>query len=723
MTGKRFPNPIFSRNHNLLSGKIMSSTKDALFHLLRAGLLMMLFFNSAGAESERGEPVDIQGDKIEYSEIKKEIKVTGNVLVRYQEMKITADEATAYPETKDIYAQGNVTLYSKDGVFRADNIHYNFETGKGIAVDGDYQIDRIFGEAEELEKVSEKELHAIRGYLTTCDLDVPHYRIEAKRIKIFLGNKIVARNVFFYVGDVPIMYSPYYSHSLVDSNTGLQITPGYSSEWGFFVLSSLRYYFSHESQGWLHFDWREYKGTGQGLDYLYDTRKYGEGLFKVYYTHERDTKDVEKIGDLPVKEEKYRVKLDHNWNIDNQTRAILKLNKYHDRDFIKDYFYEEYEEEPSPDSYLSLTRREEHYSVSMLARKRLNDHQTITETLPELKLNVNSYKLGDSRFYYTSEYRFNNFNRKIADTGESNHVTRFHADNRLTYPTRLIGPLNWIEFSPYTGRIETFYSRNEQGTEHDFFRNFWYAGYGLTTRIHKLFNIKGRYLGTEVNNLRHLITPGISYTYERNPNRGAESLFGFDGIDAYDGAKYYTLSLENKLQTKWQIPGKETLEEVNLVSLRNSVNYYPQTDDDQFSNITSSLMVKPKRWLNLGLDTSYNPHRGNFEIVNTRAETARDRWSLALSSRYTKETDDQDAFHEGILEASYEISPKWTINAFERFDFNEGELAEYQYRLTRDLHCWTADLSYHYEKERGSTIWLIFRTKAFPEIPVGFAKR
>ncbi|MCM8763121.1 MAG: hypothetical protein NC829_01955, partial [Candidatus Omnitrophica bacterium] len=47
-------------------------------------------------------------------------------------------------------------------------------------------------------------------------------------------------------------------------------------------------------------------------------------------------------------------------------------------------------------------------------------------------------------------------------------------------------------------------------------------------------------------------------------------------------------------------------------------------------------------------------------------------------------------------------------------------LQEQEYSLSRDLHCWEFDITYNIRKDHGSTIWFIFRLKAFPEIEFDF---
>jgi lipopolysaccharide assembly outer membrane protein LptD (OstA) len=76
------------------------------------------------------------------------------------------------------------------------------------------------------------------GYVTTCDSDVPHYRLSAKEIQFFMNEKIVARHVILYLGNVPVLYVPYFVQPILDVKTKVTVLPGYTKEWGIYVLGS-----------------------------------------------------------------------------------------------------------------------------------------------------------------------------------------------------------------------------------------------------------------------------------------------------------------------------------------------------------------------------------------------------------------------------------------------------------------------------------------------------
>ena len=62
----------------------------------------------------------------------------------------------------------------------------------------------------------------------------------------------------------------------------------------------------------------------------------------------------------------------------------------------------------------------------------------------------------------------------------------------------------------------------------------------------------------------------------------------------------------------------------------------------------------------------------------------------------------------------------WAFEIYERFEFQEKRFQEQQYTLIKDLHCWTGEVTCRVKNEKDFTFWVIFRLKAFPDLPFYF---
>ncbi|MBI3990745.1 MAG: hypothetical protein HY350_01210 [Candidatus Omnitrophica bacterium] len=93
-----------------------------------------------------------------------------------------------------------------------------------------------------------------------------------------------------------------------------------------------------------------------------------------------------------------------------------------------------------------------------------------------------------------------------------------------------------------------------------------------------------------------------------------------------------------------------------------------------------------------------------------------DIWRVSAEKRYTRGASD-----EMILDAAYKLSRLWSVRFYGRYEFENNDLEEQQYLVTRDLHCWLADFGFSIrdteDVKDDTTFWVIFRLKAFPETP------
>ena len=689
------------------------------------------------AEQKKKNPIDCQGDKVEYIKEEKKVVGTGNVVVTYEGVRLTADKIVIYMDTQDALAYGKAVLYKDNNVFCGENLSYNFGTKKGSIIDSMFEAPPWYGRGKKMDKIGDETVLYRKGYFTTCENETPHYRMVSNRIKIYLGDKLVANNVVFFVGQVPLLYIPRYSHPLNDDRPRVTIIPGKKKQWGVFVLSAWRYYFNENARGVIRLDWREFTGVAGGFDYNYKIDDYGQGELKFYYMQERDRRKKEGVH---AERQRYSIDYKHEWRIDKNSRLFGEYHRYGERDFRYDYFYEAYEKEAQPETQISFTHVKSNYSIEGYLRKRVNRFENVVEKLPEVSLDISSLEIGDSNFYYDSESSAANLNIKTDHSAEDTDAVRFDNYNQLSYPTRFPGYFKWISFTPYIGERQTFYNKDKEGSTHEnFFRGIYYGGFDMSTRFYRAFDVEKDLWNIEINKLRHLIQPSIEYDYIHRPTVSSGKLGAFDSIDSISKSNYYTFSIENSLQTKWPVKTTDTIrmydpfsfeaieekssdlqigdmESVDLVSLLTKVYFYPHPEElvSPFSNIYGELDLKPYRWLTAEVDSSYDHSTRDFDGVNVDLTATKPNWDFTLGSRYVKKSS-----CEVTTDLNYILNNKWKFGVMERYEFKGDEaLTEQEYRITRDLHCWLLDITYNIKD--GESYWVVFRLKAFPEIPFEF---
>jgi len=709
------------------------------------------------------EEITLEAEKVDYLEAQQLAIGKENVVVTYEDMRLTCDKVIVYTATKKAIAEGNVTLEQEGGTLTAEKLIYNFETKKGSSVPMNAQSEPWHGRGEEGEIVSKDRVKIKDGYVTTCDLEHPHYRLQAKKIKIFLGKKIVARNVRLFVGDVPIFYFPYYSHPL-DDRPVCYIIPGHDSDWGWFTLMNCKFYPFEDSKARIHLDWRQHKGWATGLDYYFKGESLGKGELKTYYLKEdREEKTVEETTEEPgetleedaeeevkeSEENRYRIKMRYRYEWDPQTLGLLELHKSSDEDFRRDYFNRDYDDDEEPESFVSVNRKGKNFSLGFLARARVNDFYSDIERLPEIKLDIPAWKVKDSYFYYSGQTSFANLRRQVAEgeeeveesaeetseLGETSdaeetleeaeglesetvpfnrepQTVRFDTYHNLTYPTRMPGGFKWLHFAPYAGLRETYYTQNREETRKNFFRGVFYSGFDVSTKFFRIYDPSTSPFNIEINKLRHLIIPSIRYNYTSEPTVSSEELGEFDYIDRIGERNAITFSLENALQTKWY--GEEGQERgVDLLRFLARADYVIQDElediESEVANVWFELEAFPYSWLAVEVNAGLDHENGKVETAGFDLTIKKQKWDLWLTNRYR-----QDRSTVSAATLKWDIHPKWDIALYGRYNSEDGELEEQEYRLTRDLHCWLADFIYN-RREEEETFWLVMKLTAFPE--------
>lgn len=703
-------------------------------------LAFILCSGLAFAEEARESPIIINGDNVEYSTDNKEVTATGNIEVIYKGAKLTCNKLKVNMQTKEGLAEGNARLEDAKGVITGERIIYDFQNKTGVIINADFRANPYFGKARKVEKVSDSEFVAKNGYMTTCNLDHPHYRFAVKKLNMFPGEKMQAQEATLYLGAVPVAYLPRFNYSMKEPIMHVQVEPGKSKDWGLYILNTWRYNLTENVNARVSLDYRSKLGFAEGFDINYTKSPVGKGDFKFYYTNEKPDNLPE--GSSPSEFQRYFMRWRHKWNIDPVTNVTAEFYKITDKrrkvdsehEILKDYFFREYEKDSQPLSYLLFHHSFNYSSIDVLLQKRTNHWFDQLDKQPEIDYSLPSLQLGESPFYFENVSQLANYNKKATTspaTPDDVTVTRFDTTNKLSLPTKV----GFIEFKPFASSRQTFYDKgaNDQSA---IVRTIFSGGVDLSTKFYRIFDVKTNFLGLDINVLRHIITPTIGYLYTHVPTIPGSNIRQIDSVDSINRGNTATVGLSNKLQTK------RNGQSVDFVDFLVTTDYVirPKTGDNaiftplpgehlksDYSDILFKLKVLPYSWVRLEANATFehsdqtNVNYNKFSLVNydLSFDLGGGR-SFSLGQRYERK-----GKNEVTAGLNWRLSPKWKFSMYQRYNFKKSPSLkrgsqEQQYTLTRDLHCWEVDMAYNIKKNEGSTIYFTFRLKAFPENEFGF---
>ena len=183
------------------------------------------------AFAEESQNVTLDAERVSYNDETGQASAEGNAVLTYQGTKIQAERIDYDAVSQKVKASplpgGTVVLQGAGNTVTGDSLEYDLDSRKGVLtgarsrlpvgegtlyVTGDIQVlpydlavqqGLVSGKDEGSLVVEGKNVSA-----TTCALDHPHYRIEAKSIIFVPGKRVVAKRPRLYLGDTFVFTYP-----------------------------------------------------------------------------------------------------------------------------------------------------------------------------------------------------------------------------------------------------------------------------------------------------------------------------------------------------------------------------------------------------------------------------------------------------------------------------------------------------------------------------------
>ena len=685
------------------------------------------------------QQVTMQADQVSFSTADNKAHAVGNVVVTSKDQQLFCDKLDLDRAVNEAVAEGNVFLDTPQENVVAEGLTYNFNDRTGEFRNATVYISPYQIKGQKIEKISEDHMAMDEGYMTTCDLDEPHYRIGAHRMDIYQKDKAMIHGMKVYLGHMPVMYLPYFEQDLKNRPL-VTFVPGDKKDFGLFLLATARFDAGRYVKMTVHADVRERDGFGEGFDARYNTPGFGAGLLSAYYTDENHiaSSHLWNLYRNGVKKgptthhERYRIVWRHHWRIDQNTDAVVQYYKIHDFDilnngFLKTYFPRDYlqnAQSSNLDSYFLLTRNMPHGTLIFnVETSRVNRPLRGIERIPEVRYILNNEQIAKSGFYVKSTDTFSDLSQQNYPKTFNRKTLRLDSNNDVSHPFKV----GFISFNPHLGGEETYYTRTLDVNRNDLIRGIFRGSLDMSSKFYKVWDVHTDFAGLNINNLRHVITPTVTYLYQGRPTHSSILLNQFDSnIDELFRIHQFEFGLENKLQTK------RNGQVVDLLRVLISTNYglkgttvgspaqtsgLGATGRKGFNPYDTAIDFNPTDWLTLHDDNEYDSKLGQVNSHNFDAVVHGTDWSVALGNRYALDQGDQVTG-----EVNFRLNPKWKFRVYGTFPVtkasngNTTSAREYAYVITRDLHEWEMDVGIDQQQGQGSLIYVLFRLKAFPNM-------
>ncbi|MBK7851181.1 MAG: LPS-assembly protein LptD [Bacteroidetes bacterium] len=558
----------------------------------------------------------------------------GNAKVDYEDLHLKANYILINMGEKDLYAEGTTDstggltgtpeFSQADQQFRSNSIHYNFESKKGkigyvITREGEGYI-----HGEVVKKDPENNFFIKNGLYTTCDLDTPHFAIQANKLKVISNNKIVTGPAYLTIENIPTPFLiPFGFFPNKKGRSSGIIFPafGESTERGFY-FQHLGYYFGFSDYFNLALTSDLYTKGSYTLDLssIYKKRYRYSGTLRLSYakslTSEPELPDFSSVQDFHVnwthsqdpKANPYR---SFNATVNAGTskyyrNTISSVNNFLSNTFSSSIAYSR----SFPDKPMNL-------GISLNHTQNTITHD-IRITAPDVSFNIaritpfkRKHAIGAQRWFEkigtSYSLRATNFvQTKDSLLFEQNTLDNMQNGIQHSIPiSTSFNILNHFTLSPAANYTERWYFKtteyewNNELNKTDTIQNKKFRAareyqfsLGLNTRVYGMYQMKKGPVAA----VRHVMTPNVSFSYRPD--------FSLPGYGYYKTVQYDTLGRTRTYSifqdNVYGGPGGGKYGSLNF-GLDNNLEMKVRTKSD-----TGATLKKVKLLESLRLGASYN---------------------------------------------------------------------------------------------------------------------
>jgi lipopolysaccharide export system protein LptA len=696
-----------------------------------------------------------------------------NVAIHFGESDVYADFAQYNSEKREVLLEGRVRIYrtTKTGttLYVGDRAIYNVDTKEIHATDMRSEYPPHFVGGEKITTNGDKEYFVEHGTLTTHDSSEPDFHLQARTVRVYQGDRIILRDVTFYVGKLPIFYFPYLYQSL-DDTFSFSVLPAYLSSWGPTLLTQVTFPLTDNISERVRLDYRTRRGPALGFDtdIRYGKNNNDRAQIRTYFIEDQNPSlnqtSIDR-GNVPTT--RYRLSLQDRTNFTDDIFGIASITKLSDAFVLEDFFQDEFRVNPQPDNVLAVTKTNPFYTLTAVGRFQANAFFETTERLPEVAIDIKRHALFGGPIFYEGETSVAKLRRNFASGSpfQDYETLRLDSFHQFLYPKTYFG---WLSIVPRIGFRGTYYADtrdlsntiiapNLNPLTPEFplpdpttdpklgaplkygdgaFRTVFNAGVEGSFKFSREWEgVQSRVLGLD--GLRHIVQPFTNFSYVSDPGVDPATILQFDryqpstqlrpidfpqytSIDSIDRWTVWRVGVRNRLQTRRDDLTVSWLELETYVDV-NIVNPFDKT---QYSNLFNRLRFTPVPWANLTIDSQLPVFDKGFTEINTAVNFQPVKnFSFGIGHRFLK---DNPFFNDSslyTLGAYYRINEQWGFGLTERYEATTSILEEQRYSVYRDLTSWVASAGAVIRNNAGVKEYaflVTFTLKAFPKFAFDF---
>ena len=637
--------------------------------------------------------IHLSADRLEYRREDQSYFAEGSVDIDQPPLHMKADRARLDTATNKVVAEGNVFFSDGANEIHAERLEVNIDTQLGVI----YRA-RVFVkkegyhlEGERVERLSEEVYSLENATFTACDCpENPDWRFRARHLRLRLDYYVVARDAFFDIKGVPVLYLPYLIYPVVTHRqTGFLIPQlGYNTRDGFKFSPAFYWAISKSQDATFTVDYRSQLGIGGSTQYRYVLDRYSSGVFNGTYFY-----------DKTLNQDQVEIRYQHQQRFSDRLSMTMNVNYVNILDFYRNLsdLTEERAARNVESNFMMIYRDENNYAY-LLARYTQDlsvSNNTTLQRLPEIGYSLSNYRLGPTPLYLQFQGVATNFWRQ-----EGLKAQRADFYPRLSLPIPLF---TGVTLTPEAGFRETAYSKSTTSDQ-----AIHREAYPLGAALVAVATGGGK-------SWMHRLEPSL--TYEYIPMSDVSDVPQFDEIDTIHRANQITAAIDNAF-LRLASPGVWV--EAGYLRFTDTYNIDQARSGDPrpFSDLRQELGFTPVAPLSFMVDAFYNVYDGRYSVVDTDLVVkGYQPLTVSVGHRYGREGTAPlkgnlfDPFSLGeritIPETNYLtehviLRSPWGINLASKayYDVKRQGFDEIDYGFQFERQCWSFTLIYLDLKEK-----------------------
>lgn len=451
-------------------------------------------------------------------------------------------------------------------------------------------------------------------------------------------------------------------------------------------------------------------GLGVNLDWggVSAFRNFGAASVRSLYINDPGDKRsrAEDLGWYPVEKHSrgrfygaYSQNFGDGWQFDHL------LNYSSDRNFRREFYEPEYDNNEPENSFIQLTKRYENLNFFLLVEPKVHPWQSRTEYLPRLGFDTSRVMIGDFGLQFSSHTDASVLRFRPGDGDPREEIATIRADSTSWFNLPFeLGPLALDPFLGTRVTLATTHLKFDEDSSRPFlssdgtfpgmrpgdehvggilYRFLPFFGVNLQTFFTGTFG-DVKVPGLAIDGLRHVFAPFLRYTnvvYNSLDDIPGRSFVPLDTVDTLDEFHELRFGFRERLQTR-QGWGDER-RTVDYFELMAEMAYYPNrrrdNGDRNFSDLELAAVWRPAPGFAIAGNMFIDTFTGN---VNRASGSFRfDVLNFGQASIYYRLLKGQ---HQVVgIQADLTVSELYRIGVKQEYDLQQGKFRDTRIELTR----------------------------------------